>query len=72
MQGRTSIVVAHRLTTVKNCTRLAVIDDGKIVEEGSFDDLTNKENGFFANLAQGMKKTEKKEAKRASLLEVGK
>ena len=40
MENRTSIVVAHRLTTVKKCNRLAVIDDGKIIEEGSYDDLT--------------------------------
>lgn len=69
MKGRTSIVVAHRLTTVQSCNRLAVIEDGKIVEEGSFDELTRKENGFFANLAAGMKKAEEKEAKkRASML----
>lgn len=68
MGGRTSIVVAHRLTTVERCTRLAVIDNGKIVEEGTFSDLTSKQDGFFANLANGMKKAEKKEKKRASLL----
>ena len=68
MGGRTSIVVAHRLTTVERCTRLAVIDNGKIVEEGSFTDLTSKSDGFFANLAQGMRKAEKKEMKRASIL----
>lgn len=67
MQNRTSIVVAHRLTTVERCSRLAVIEDGKIVEEGTFSDLTSKDNGFFANLAAGMRKTEKKEQKRLSL-----
>ena len=63
MEGRTSIVVAHRLTTVERCNRLAVIEDGKIVEEGSFADLTQKTDGYFANLAAGMKKQEKKERK---------
>ena len=56
MDNRTSIVVAHRLTTVEKCSRLAVIEDGKIIEEGSFKELTQKENGFFANLAAGMRK----------------
>jgi len=51
MQNRTSIVVAHRLTTVEKCNRLAVIDDGKIIEEGTFTDLTTKADGFFANMA---------------------
>lgn len=72
MKGRTSIVVAHRLTTVKSCNRLAVIEDGKIVEEGSFDELTSKDGGYFANLAAGMKKAEEKEAKKRASLLVGK
>lgn len=40
MIGRTSIVVAHRLTTVEKCNRIAVIADGKIAEEGTFTELT--------------------------------
>lgn len=63
-QGRTSIVVAHRLTTVKGCDRLAVIQDGKIVEDGRPDELEAKEGGHFAKLASGLKKVEAKEAKR--------
>jgi ABC-type multidrug transport system fused ATPase/permease subunit len=51
MRNRTSIVIAHRLTTVEKCNRLAVIDDGKIIEEGTFADLTTKADGFFANMA---------------------
>ncbi len=42
MKGRTSIVIAHRMTTVEKCNRVAVIEDGVIVEEGSFSDLQNK------------------------------
>lgn len=68
MGDRTSIVVAHRLTTVQKCNRLAVIEGGKIIEEGTFDELQSRSNGHFANLANGMRKAEKKEAKRASLL----
>ena len=64
MDNRTSIVVAHRLTTVEKCSRLAVIEDGKIIEEGSFKELTSKQNGFFANLAAGMRKQEQKEQKK--------
>jgi len=36
MKGRTSVVIAHRLTTVEQCDRIAVIEDGKIVEDGNF------------------------------------
>jgi len=36
MGGRTSIVIAHRLTTVEKCSRIVVIEDGKVAEEGKF------------------------------------
>ena len=61
MENKTSIVVAHRLSTVQKCTRLVVIDDGKIREEGTFNELVEKDNGIFANLAAGMRKKENKE-----------
>lgn len=54
MNGRTSLVIAHRLTTVEKCTRVVVIEDGKVVESGKFSDLKNQEGGFFHNLAAGM------------------
>ena len=50
MVGRTSLVIAHRLTTVKACSRIAVIDDGVIAEEGSFNGLM-EQGGNFAKLA---------------------
>lgn len=62
MTGRTSIVVAHRLTTVEKCSRLAVVEDGKIAEEGTFADLLQN-GGAFANLAKGMKKQQTKQTK---------
>jgi ATP-binding cassette, subfamily B, bacterial len=55
MNGRTSLVIAHRLTTVKSCNRIALIEDGKIAEEGTFDGLMES-GGHFAKLAQGMRK----------------
>jgi len=60
MEGRTSIVIAHRLTTVERCTRLVVIEDGKVVEEGAPGDLKKKQGGYFANLSAGMRKQEEK------------
>ena len=54
MKGRTSIVIAHRLTTVEKCTRVLVIEDGRVVESGKFGDLKNQEGGFFHQLAAGM------------------
>ena len=36
MVGRTSIVIAHRLTTVEKCSRVVVLEHGKVAEEGNF------------------------------------
>jgi len=59
MIGRTSIVIAHRLTTVEKCSRVIVIEDGKVVEEGKFSDLKQKDGGFFSNLAAGLQGSNK-------------
>lgn len=49
MKGRTSIVIAHRLSTIAKMDRIIVLDDGKIVEDGSHDDLL-KARGEYAKL----------------------
>lgn len=46
----TRVVIAHRLSTVKNCKRIIVMNEGQIVEEGTYDELIKKQ-GFFAELA---------------------
>jgi ABC-type multidrug transport system fused ATPase/permease subunit len=45
----TRIVIAHRLSTIRHCNRILILDKGKIVEEGTYDELIAK-NGFFAEL----------------------
>ncbi|KAL4481127.1 hypothetical protein ABPG72_015082 [Tetrahymena utriculariae] len=50
--GRTTIVIAHRLMTVKNSNHVFVIDEGEIIEQGGFQELINKPNGKFAGLAK--------------------
>jgi len=51
MRERTTFVIAHRLSTVRNATRILVFDHGRIVESGSFDELIRK-GGTFAALAK--------------------
>jgi ATP-binding cassette subfamily B multidrug efflux pump len=49
MKGRTSFVVAHRLSTIKNADVILVMDEGKIIEIGKHEELLHK-NGFYAEL----------------------
>jgi ABC-type multidrug transport system fused ATPase/permease subunit len=49
-QGRTSIVIAHRLATIVNADKIVVMDKGLIVEEGTHQELINKESGYYKNL----------------------
>ncbi|MEL6414913.1 MAG: ATP-binding cassette domain-containing protein, partial [Pseudomonadota bacterium] len=50
-KGRTTLVIAHRLSTVRMANRILVMDSGKIVEEGSHDQLV-AQGGLYGRLAQ--------------------
>ena len=50
MKDRTSIVIAHRLSTIQNADKIVVIDDGKIVEMGTHEELLKIENGSYYRL----------------------
>lgn len=52
MQGRTSFIVAHRLSTIKNADMILVMDNGKVVERGTHEELL-QQNGAYATLYNG-------------------
>ncbi len=47
----TRIVIAHRLSTIRQCDRILVLDKGKIIEDGTYDELID-DNGYFAELVE--------------------
>lgn len=50
MVGRSTVVVAHRLNTIKNLDSIAFVSDGKVIEQGTYAQLKNKRGGAFYNL----------------------
>ena len=50
IEGRTTFVIAHRLSTLKNADKLIVIEDGEVVEVGTHEELLDKEDGLFKKL----------------------
>ncbi|KAL5728468.1 ABC-type xenobiotic transporter [Ranunculus cassubicifolius] len=52
MVGQTTVVVAHRLSTVRHVDMIAVVQDGKIVESGNHDELISNPNGIYAALVK--------------------
>ena len=47
LEGRTSFIIAHRLSTIKNCDKIMYIDDGRIVESGSHEELMAKRGEYY-------------------------
>ena len=50
MSGRTTIVIAHRMSTIENCDKIFVLENGKVAEEGGFVELKGK-GGLFTKLS---------------------
>lgn len=61
MVGRTSIIIAHRLSTIKNADRIIVLDKGKLAEDGTHEELMEK-NGLYAHLYQIQYRNDKEES----------
>ncbi|XP_004524953.1 ATP-binding cassette sub-family B member 10, mitochondrial [Ceratitis capitata] len=49
-KGRTVLTIAHRLSTIRNAAKIAVLENGSVVEQGSYEDLITNQNGTFRDL----------------------
>jgi ATP-binding cassette subfamily B protein len=47
MEGNTAIIIAHRLETIKQCDRILILENGKLIEQGTILDLTEKKGAFY-------------------------
>ncbi|MCI1990989.1 MAG: ATP-binding cassette domain-containing protein, partial [Oscillospiraceae bacterium] len=47
LKGRTSFIVAHRLSTIKSCSRILYVDSGRIMESGTHDELMAKKGYYY-------------------------
>ena len=54
--GKTTLIIAHRMNTIKDADKIIVLDNGKIAEEGTHDELMNK-NGIYKKMWDEYKKS---------------
>ncbi|HXQ23597.1 MAG TPA: hypothetical protein VN812_18100, partial [Candidatus Acidoferrales bacterium] len=67
MHGRTTFVIAHRLSTVRRATQILVLQDGTIVEGGTFEDLLQRRGAFYQLYARQFAGDERPAARRRSV-----
>jgi ATP-binding cassette subfamily B multidrug efflux pump len=52
MKGRTSLVIAHRLATIRNADKIIVLENGIIIEQDTHEELLSNKNGLYKTLTE--------------------
>jgi len=55
MANRTTVIIAHRMSTIEGCDKIFVLEEGRVLEEGGFAELKGK-GGLFSKLSQAKQK----------------
>ena len=66
LEGRTAIIIAHRLATAMRAERIAVVDDGEIVELGTHDELVGRNGKYTAMYASYLHHMDENQEKRST------
>ena len=64
VEGRTTIIIAHRLVTLRGCDRILVMDRGRLVEQGDHEELMAREGGVYRRLVESQERPARRRRRR--------
>jgi ATP-binding cassette subfamily B protein len=66
VEGRTTVIIAHRLVTLRSCDRILVMDRGRLAEEGTHEELMARPRGIYRGLVESQERLVRRRGRRPS------